>query len=90
MAAGHQLKEVQNASRMAPDTMGPVVSRPLPMMVPPTSTSTTFSSNPMPTPHVDPVPNPAAAPMASTMPEPLNLNTIAKLREELHAYIGER
>ena len=36
MAADYKLEEVQNASRTAPDTMGPVVSRPLPMMVPPT------------------------------------------------------
>ena len=88
MAAGYQLEEVQNASRTTPDTMGPVVSRPLPMMVPPTSTST-FPSNPMPTPHVNPMPTPAAAPMASTVPEPMNLDAIAKLREELHAYINE-
>ena len=90
MAAGYQLKEVQNASRTATETMGSVVSRPLPMMVPPTSTSTTFPSNPMPTPHVNPMPTPATAPMASTVPEPMNLDTIAKLPEELHAYIGER
>ena len=90
IAAGYQLEEVQNASRTATDTMGSAVSRPLPMMVPPTSTSTTFLSNPMPTPHVNPMPTPAAAPMASTLPEPMNLDTIAKLREELHAYIGER
>ena len=88
MAAGYQLELVQNASRTAPDTMGPVVSRTLPMTVPPTSTSTTFPSNPMP-PHVDPIPTPAATPMALTVPEPMNLHTIAKLREELHAYIGE-
>ena len=85
MATGYQLEEVQNASRTAPDTMGPVVSRPLPMMVPPTSTSTTFPSDPMPTPHVKPVPTPAAAPMASTVREPMNLDTIAKLREKLYA-----
>ena len=90
MAAGYQLEEVQNASRTARDTMGSVVSRPLPMMVPPTSTPTTFPSNPMPTPHVNPMPTPAAAPMVSTVPEPMNLDTYAKLREELHAYIGER
>ena len=90
MVAGYQLKEVQRASRTAPDTIGFVVSRPLPMMVPPTSTSTMFPSNPMPTPHVNPMPTPAAAPMASTVPEPMNLHTIAKLQEELHAYIGER
>ena len=90
MAAGYQLAEVQNASKTAPDTMSSLVSRPLPMMVPPTSTSTTFPSNAMPTPHVNPMPTPDAAPMASTVPEPMNLNTIAKLREELHAYLGER
>ena len=28
--------------------------------------------------------------MPSTVPEPMNLDTIAKIREELHAYIGER
>ena len=32
----------------------------------------------------------SAAPMGSTVPEPMNLDAIAKLREELHAYIGER
>ena len=32
----------------------------------------------------------AMAPMASTVPEPMNLDTIAKRQEELHAYIGER
>ena len=90
MAAGYQLEEVQNLSRTATDTMGSAVSRPLPMMVPPTSTSTAFPSNPMPTPHVNPMQTPAAAPMASTVQEPMNLDTIAKLREELHAYIGER
>ena len=76
IAAGYQLEEVQNASRTTSDTMGPAVSKPLPMMVPPTSTST-FSSNPMPTPHVDPMPTPAAAPMASTVPEPMNLDATA-------------
>ena len=90
MAAGHQLEEVQNASRTTTDTAGAAVSEPLPMTVPPTSTSTMFSSNPMPTRHVNPMPAPVAAPMALTVSEPMNLNTIAKLREELHAYIGER
>ena len=85
MAAGYQLEEVQKVSRRTTDTVGAANSRPLPMMVPPTSTPTAFPSNPMPTPHVNPMPTPAAAPMASTVPEPMNLNTIAKLREELHA-----
>ena len=90
IAAGYQLEEVQNASRRASHhTLGPAVSRPLPMMVPPTSTST-FPSNPMPTPHVNPMPTPAAAPTAWTVAEPMNLDAIAKLREDLHAYIGER
>ena len=90
IAAGYQLEEVQNASRTTSDhTLGPAVSRPLPMMVPPTSTST-YLSNPMPTPNVTPMPTPAAAPTASTVAEPMNLDAIAKLREELHAYIGER
>ena len=90
IAAGYQLEEVQNASRTTSDhTLGPAVSRPLPMMVPPTSTST-FLSNPMPTPHVPSMPTPAAAPTASAVAEPMNLDAIAKLREELHAYIGER
>ena len=41
IAAGYQLEEVQNASRTTSDhTLGPAVSRPLPMMVPSTSTST--------------------------------------------------
>ena len=88
IAARYVLEEVQNASRTTSDTLGPAVSRPLPMMVPPTSTST-FPSNPMPTRHVKPMPAPAAVPMASTVPEPMNLDAIAKLREELHAYIGE-
>ena len=90
MAAGHQLEEVQNASRSTGDTAGAAVWRPLPMTVPPTSTSTMFPSNPMPTPHINPMPTPSAAPMPSTVPEPMNLDTIAKLREELHAYIGDR
>ena len=34
MAVGYQLEEVGNTSRTAPDTMGSVVSRPPPMMVP--------------------------------------------------------
>ena len=89
IAAGYQLQEVQNASRMTSDTLSPAVSRPLPMMVPPTSTST-FPSNSMPTLHVNAMPTPAAAPIASTVPEPMNLDAIAKLREELHACIGER
>ena len=33
VAAGYQLEEVRNASRTAPDTMGTVVSRALPMTV---------------------------------------------------------
>ena len=85
VAAGYQFEEVRNASRTTSDSMGRAVSRPLPMMVPPTSTPT-FPSNPMPTPHVNPMPTPAAAPMALTVPEPMNLDAIAKLREELHAY----
>ena len=41
IAAGYQLEELQNTSRTTSDhTLGPAVSRPLPMMVPPTSTST--------------------------------------------------
>ena len=79
MAAGYQLKEVQNASRTATDTMGSAVLRPLPMMVPLTSPSTTFPSNPMPTPHVNPMPTPAAAPMPWTVPEAMTLDIIAKL-----------
>ena len=79
IAAGYQLEEVRNASRTTSDhTLGPAVSRPQPMMVPPTSTST-FPSNPMPTPHVDSMPTPAAAPTASTVAEPMNLDGIAKL-----------
>ena len=77
IAGGYQLEEVQNASRTTSYIMGPAVSRPLPMMVPPTSTPT-FPSNPMPTPHVNPMPTPAAAPMASIVPEPMNLDAIAK------------
>ena len=90
MAADNQLEEVQNTSRTRTDTVGSAVSRPLRMMVPPNSTSTMFPSNPMPTPHVQPGQTPAAAPMASTVPETMNLDTIAKLQEELHAYIGKR
>ena len=78
IAAGYQLEEVQNASRTTSDTRGPALSRPLPMMVPPTSIPT-FPSNRMPTPYVNPMPTPAAAPMASTVPEPMNLDAIAKL-----------
>ena len=90
MVAGSQLEEVQNASRTITDTASAAVSRPLLMMVLPTSTSTMFPSSPMPTPHVNHIPTPAAAPMASTVPEPMNLDTISKLREELHAYNAER
>ena len=90
MAAGYHLEEVRNASRTTTDTAGAAVSRPLPMMVPPTSTSTMFPSNPIPTPHVNATPTPSAAPMARTVPKVMNLHTIAKLREDLHAYIGER
>ena len=79
MAAGYQLEEVQNASRTTTDTAGAAVWRSLPMMVPPTSTSTMLPSNPMPTPQFYPMPTPVAAPMASTVPEPMNLDTIAKL-----------
>ena len=82
IAAGYQLEEVRNASRTTSrttsDTMGPAVSRPLPMMVPPLSTPT-FPSNPMPMPHANPMPTPAAAAMASTVPELMNLDAIAKL-----------
>ena len=82
IAAGYQLQEVQNASRTTTDTAGSAVSRPLPMIVLPTSTSTMFPSSPMPTP--------AATPIATTVPEPMNLGTIAKFGKELHAYIGKR
>ena len=61
IAAGYQLEEVQNVSGTTSDTLGPAVSRPLPMMCPPTPTPK-FPSNPMPTPHVNPMPTPAAAP----------------------------
>ena len=90
IAARYQLQEVQKASRTTSDhTLGPAVSRPLPLMVQPAWTST-FPCNPMPTPHVNCMRTPAAAPTASTVPERMNLVAIAKLREELHAYIGER
>ena len=90
MAASYQLEELQNASRMTTDTAGAGVSGPLHMMVLPPSTPTTFPSNHVPTPHVSPMPTPAAAPMAPTLSEPQSIDTIAKLREELHAYIGQR
>ena len=90
MAAAYQLEEVQNTSRPMGDTTGAAASRPLPMMVPPNSTLMMFPSSPMPTQHINPMPTPAAAGMALTAPEPMNLDTIAQLREELHAYIGER
>ena len=82
IAAGYQLEEVQNASKSPGDSTGVAVSRPLPMAVPPTSTT------PMPPPSMA-----TAPPLApSTSPEPMNLDAIAKLREELHAYIhsGDR
>ena len=59
------------------------------MMVPLTSTSTKSTSNRMPKPHISPMPTAAAAQMAWTAPEPMNLDTITKLQEELHAYIGQ-
>ena len=89
MAASYQLEEVQNTSRPIGDTTGAVVSRPPPMMVPPTLPSTMLPSNLMPTPHANPMPTPAAAPMALTVPQPMNLDTIAKFREEQNAYIGD-
>ena len=36
ITARYQLEEVQNASKTTSDTLGPAVSRPLPMMAPPT------------------------------------------------------
>ena len=90
MATNSQLGKVQSASRLIGDTTGAAVSRPSPMMVPLTSTSTMFPLNPMPTPHSNPMPTPAAAQMVSTVPEPMKLDTVAKRQEELHAYIGER
>ena len=90
LAAGFQSEEVQNASRSTEQTTGAPVPRPLPMAVPPTSTSTMFPSNLVPTPHINPMQTPSAAPMPSTVPEPMNLNTIAKRREQVHAYIEDR
>ena len=90
LAAGYQLKEVQNASRRTGDTTGAAVSRPLPIALPPTLTSTMFLSNPMPQRHMNPMPTTSVAPFPSTVPEPMNLESIAKLREELHAYLRER
>ena len=89
MAAGYQLEVVQNGARSMGDTTGAAVSRPLPMVVPPTSTSTMFPSNPMPTPQINPMPTPSTAPLPWTVPGSINLDTIARLQEELHAYIGE-
>ena len=79
MAAGYQLEEVQNASTPMGDSTGAAVSRPLPMMVPPTSTSKMFPSNPLPRPQVNPMLTLNAAPMALTVPRPMNLDTVAKL-----------
>ena len=92
IAAGYQLEKVLHTSRSSRDTAGAstAVSRPLPMVVPPTSTLVAFPSNAMPTPLINPMPTPSAAPMPSSVLEPMNLNSIAKLREELHTYIGER
>ena len=89
LAAGYHLEGVQNAFRPIGDSTGAAVSMSLPMMVPPTPTSTMFPSSPMPTPQVNPMLSPAAAAMASTAPEPMNLATTAKLQEELHVHIGE-
>ena len=85
MAAGHQLEEIQNAWKPMGDTTGAAVWRPLPMVVPPTSTSTMHTST-----HINPMRTPSAAAMASTVPEPMNPDKIANLGENLHAYIGER
>ena len=90
MAAGYQPIEVQNASRTTTDTVGSAVSRHLPMMVPPNFEFHNVSFKSYAITVRNPMPTPAAAPMASIVPEPMNLDTIAKLREELHAYIGER
>ena len=54
IAAGYQLEDVEVASTTTTDTPGAAVPGPLPMMVPPTSTSTMYSSNPMPTRQVNP------------------------------------
>ena len=66
IAAGYQLEEVQSALRRMGDTTGDAVSKPLPMMGPPTATSTMFPSNPMASPHVNPMLTPAAALMAQS------------------------
>ena len=89
LAARYQLKQAEKASRSMGDTTSAAVPRPLLMLVPPTSNSTMPPSNPTPTPHINPMPTPSAAPMPSTVRELMNLDTLAKLREELHAYIGE-
>ena len=73
--------KVRYASRSMGDTTVAAVSGPLRMTVPPTSTSTMFSSSPMPTPHINPMLTVSAAPMPSGMTEPMNVVTIA---------IGER
>ena len=90
MATGYHFEEVQNVSRPIGDTTAAAVLRALHMMVSPTWTSTLFPSSPMPTPQNNLMPSPAAAPMASTTAEPMHHNTIAKLRDELHSYVGER
>ena len=68
MATGYQLEEVQNVSRLTVDTAGAAYSRPLPMMVPRTSTSTVFPSGPMPTPQANPMSTPAAVPISIQLP----------------------
>ena len=90
MAAGYQLEEVRKASRPMADATCAVVSRPLPVSIPPASTPTMSPSNPMPTPQINAERAPSAGPMPSSTPEPMKLGCIAKLREELYAYIGER
>ena len=83
IVGGYQLKEVQNASKASKDPTSIALSRPLCMMLPPPLTIRMSTTS-----------NPTTIPIAALAPaavsEPMNLSSMQKLCEELHAYIGEQ
>ena len=60
------------------------------MVVPPTSTLISIPSKPMPLPNTNQMPTPSALPMPTPVQELMNLDSIAKLVEELDAYVRKR
>ena len=89
IAAGYQLQEVQHAFTSRGEITAAAVLRPLARVLPPTLTPMSIASNPMPTHHIKEMLAPSAAPMPYCVPEPLNLDSIAKLCRKLQAYTGE-